>query len=113
MSRPFVVIIDCRYDSDADPIPIAIPTPTDPDPDPDPDDVNLLERSRALYTAAAGVPLTLDRDDLLQGMHHLHQVRLVGHDAVDVLVGAGDLIEHPLVLAALDSLGLLLQVLSG
>src|SRR5262249_42369109 len=54
--------------------------------------------------------LTFDTHDLLQGVHHVDEVRLVGHDAVDVLVRARDLVEHALILAALDPAGLLLEV---
>src|SRR4249920_2537097 len=32
-----------------------------------------------------GFPSALDADDLLQGVHDLDEVGLVGHDAVDVL----------------------------
>src|SRR6185503_9705648 len=47
-----------------------------------------------------------DAQDLLQRMHHLHEVGLVRHDLVDVLVGARDLVDHALVLAADDAFGL-------
>src|SRR5258708_38958001 len=54
-----------------------------------------------------------DAEDLLQGMHYVDQVGLVGHHLVDVLVGAGDFIEHAFVLAADDAFGLPLQILDG
>ncbi|RKT45460.1 hypothetical protein BDD21_2916 [Thiocapsa rosea] len=51
-------------------------------------------------------PSALHADHLFQRMHHLDQVRLVGHDLVDVLVGTRNLVEHTLVLSADDPLGL-------
>src|SRR5258708_9130044 len=54
--------------------------------------------------------LALDAQQLLQRVHHLHQVRLVGHDLVDVLVGAGDLVDHAAVLAANHALSLQLEI---
>src|SRR5258706_9276667 len=54
-----------------------------------------------------------DAEDLLQGMYYLDQVGLVGHHLVDVLVGAGDFVEHAFVLAADDAFGLPLQILDG
>ncbi len=50
---------------------------------------------------------------LLKRVHHLDQIRLVRHDLVDVLVGSRDLVEHALVLAADDALGLGGQVGDG
>ena len=50
---------------------------------------------------------------LLQGVHDLDQVGLVGHHGVDVLVGARDLVDHAAVLAAFDARGLRGQVGSG
>ena len=38
-------------------------------------------------------------------MHHVHQVALRFHHRVDVLVGRGRLVDHVLVLAALDAFG--------
>src|SRR5262245_40968930 len=55
----------------------------------------------------------LHAQDLLERVHHLHQVGLVRHDLVDVLVGARDLVEHALVLAADDALRLGLQIRDG
>src|SRR5688500_18122841 len=44
-------------------------------------------------------------DDLAQGVHHVDEVGLGGHDGVDVLVGHRRLVDHLGVLAALDALG--------
>src|SRR5438067_7594500 len=57
--------------------------------------------------------LALYAKDLLQRVHDLDKVGLVGHHLVDVLVGAGDLVEHALVLSTHDSCRLLLQVCNG
>src|SRR5215467_4695275 len=54
--------------------------------------------------------LAFDTHDLLQRVRDLDEVGLVGHHAVDVLVRSGDLVEHALVLAALDAARLLLEV---
>ena len=50
--------------------------------------------------------LALHAKDLLQGGDDLHQVLLLGHDDVDVLVGRGDLVDHLVVLPALHAVGL-------
>src|SRR5581483_3900462 len=41
--------------------------------------------------------LALDAEHLLQRVHHFHEVGLVAHHLVDVLVGAGDLGDDALV----------------
>src|SRR3990172_929647 len=43
-------------------------------------------------------------------MYDLHEVGLVRHHFVDVLVGAGNFIQHAFVLAADDAFGLLFQI---
>ncbi len=60
---------------------------------------------------ANAYPLTVR--DLFEPVHNVHQVVLVRHDGVDVLVGARDLVDQALVLAVLYALGLLLQVFAG
>src|SRR5882724_6956442 len=55
--------------------------------------------------------LPLHAEDLAQLGHDLDQVLLVLHHLLDQLVGAGDLVEHARILAALDALGLGFQVL--
>ena len=57
--------------------------------------------------------LALYAKDLLQRVHDLDEVGLVGHHLVDVLVGTGDLVEHAAILAADDALGLRLEILRG
>jgi len=52
-----------------------------------------------------------DAEHLFEGVHDLDEVGLVRHHLVDVLVGAGDLIQHAAILAADDALGLRFQVL--
>src|ERR1700752_4365170 len=54
-----------------------------------------------------------DAEYLLQRVDDLDEIGLVRHHLVDVLVGAGDLVQHAAVLAADDALGLLLQVGGG
>ncbi len=43
-------------------------------------------------------------------MQRLDQIGLIGHHLIDVLVRPGDLVEHALVLAAFDALGLRLEI---
>src|SRR3954451_15284318 len=57
--------------------------------------------------------LALDADDLLQVSNYLDQVGLGGDDGLDVLVGRGDLVDHPGVLAGLDAGRLGDQVVDG
>ena len=54
--------------------------------------------------------LSLDAKHLLQGGHDLHQVRLRGHDGIDVLVGGRRFVEHPVVLAAFHARGRLFVI---
>ena len=54
---------------------------------------------------------TFDAQHLLERVHDLDEIGLVRHHLVDVLVGAGDLVQHALVLAADDAFGLRFQVL--
>src|SRR5882672_12432214 len=60
-----------------------------------------------------GFWLSLHAQHLLESVQRLDEVRLVRHHLVDVLVGAGDLVEHTLVLSTHDSCRLLLQVGNG
>src|SRR5687767_8313866 len=46
-------------------------------------------------------------------MYDLDEVRLVRHHLFDVLVGAGDLVQHARVLPAHHALGLRFQILHG
>ena len=57
--------------------------------------------------------LTLDADHLFQRVAHFHQVGLIGHYAVNILVGAGYLVDHAFVLAANDALRLFFEVVLG
>src|SRR6266581_9237906 len=50
--------------------------------------------------------LPFNANHLLQRVNDVHQVGLVGHHLLDVLVGPRDLVEHALVLAAFDALSL-------
>ena len=54
--------------------------------------------------------LPLDAKHLLQSRYDFHQVRLRGHDSVDVFVGSGDLVDHTAILAALHAVGLACKV---
>src|SRR6266581_2434723 len=56
--------------------------------------------------SSRGIGSTLHADDLLQRMNDLHEIGLVGHHLLDVLVSPRDLVEHALVLAAFDTLRL-------
>src|SRR4051794_2218941 len=56
---------------------------------------------------------TFDAQHLLEGVHDLDEIGLVRHYLVDVLVGAGNLVQHALVLAAEDAFGLRFQILNG
>jgi hypothetical protein len=56
------------------------------------------------------IPLPLHAHDLLEGVQDLGEVALVGHHPVDVLLGARDLVEDALVLAADDASGLGVEV---
>src|SRR6266567_5086267 len=49
---------------------------------------------------------TFYADDLLQRVHDVDQIGLVGHHLFDILVSSRDLVQHALVLAALDALRL-------
>src|SRR3954454_15875898 len=66
-----------------------------------------------LRTLASMTVLPLDANHLLQRRHDLHEVFLLRHDAVDVLVGLRELVEDAAVLPALDALGLPLEVPHG
>src|SRR5438105_880671 len=68
---------------------------------------------RGLGTYAATALSAFHAKHLTQLGDHLDQVLLLFHDLPDVLVGAGNLVEDPAVLAALDALGLLPQVVDG
>ena len=46
-------------------------------------------------------------------MGHVHQIRLVFHNLIDVLVGAWDFVDNAFVLTALDTLSLNLQIFFG
>ena len=46
---------------------------------------------------------TLDAQDLLERVDYIHQIRLRSDDGINVLVGAGRLVEHARVLAALHT----------
>lgn len=50
--------------------------------------------------------LSLHAHHLFQRVHHIDQIDLVRHYTIDVLVGAGNLIDHALVLATDHPLGL-------
>jgi hypothetical protein len=63
--------------------------------------MSLIERLRR---AAQGACSAFDADDLAEVGHDLDQVGLGGHDRLQVLVGTGDLVQHPGVLTALDPL---------
>jgi hypothetical protein len=54
---------------------------------------------------ARQIRLTLDADDLLQGMYDFDQIGLRGHHQVDRLVGGRRFVDHRFVLAALDAGG--------
>jgi hypothetical protein len=62
-----------------------------------------VDPARAPGGARAGAPTTLDAHDLSQCVHDLHQIRLRGHDGIDVLVGHRRFIDHACILAALDA----------
>src|SRR5438876_5609238 len=47
----------------------------------------------------------LDAHHLLQRVHHFDEILLRRHHGLDVLVGRGRLVDHVLVLAALDAFG--------
>ena len=47
----------------------------------------------------------LHAHDLLERVHHVHKVVLRFHHSVDVLVGRGCIVDHALVLAALEAFG--------
>src|SRR5581483_10384442 len=51
-----------------------------------------------------------DAKNLLERVHDLDEVGLVRHYLVDVLIGAGNLVQHALVLATDDALRLHFQV---
>src|SRR5262245_40832636 len=55
--------------------------------------------------------LSLDAQHLLELGDDLDQILLILHRLVDALVGARDLVEDAVILAALDTLGLLPQIL--
>ncbi len=57
--------------------------------------------------------LSFYAQDLFEGVNGIHQVRLVFHDLVDVLVGARDLVDNTFILAALDAGSLRNQVFPG
>src|SRR5262245_38108033 len=64
-------------------------------------------------SGASSWALALHAQDLLQLRDNLDQVLLVLHDLIDALVGARDLVEHAVVLPALDARRLLAQVGEG
>src|ERR1051325_1352131 len=55
----------------------------------------------------------LHAQHLLEHGHDLDEIALVLHHLVDVLVGARDLVEHAVILAALDAAGLVHEVAHG
>src|SRR5690349_7620788 len=54
--------------------------------------------------------LAFHAENLLENVYDLDQVVLVRHHLVDVLVGAGNLVQHAFVLAADHAFGLLLEI---
>jgi hypothetical protein len=67
-----------------------------------------FEVTLSVFEKHPGSPL--DAHHLLQGMHDIDEIDLCGHHCIDVLVRAGDLVEHALILAALDTSGLVLEI---
>ena len=61
--------------------------------------------------AARGRELTFDAHHLLERVHDLDQFSLRRHHGVDVLVGARNLVQYTLILAAFDTFGLRTQIL--
>src|SRR5699024_11819573 len=53
----------------------------------------------------------LHAHNLRERMHHVHQISLVGHDLVDILVGARNFVDDVVILAAFHALGLSAQVI--
>ena len=64
-------------------------------------------------TAILGEILTLHANDLLQCVERFHQISLVRHDLINVLVGSGDLVNNVDILPAFNALGLLDKVFLG
>src|SRR5215813_6517415 len=56
-------------------------------------------------------PSTLHAKHLLQRVDNINQVALRFHHLVDVFVGAGDLVDHALILATLDAFRLNRQII--
>ena len=67
----------------------------------------LVDRRKSAVTMEPEVLAlaTLGANYLLQGMHHVDQRRLCRHYRVDILLGAGRLVDHAFVLAAFDTGG--------
>lgn len=77
---------------------------------PAPGDTSSVGHPPPLARTERRIPLPLDAEHLLQRMHGLDEVGLVGHDGVDVLVGGRNLVDDAAILAANDAFGLAFEI---